>query len=163
MLFLLLQADHGSLDHFLRRAGGCCHHLVDVGAVLLIYRPHHLGEGEEVKAKQRRERESVSRFYRVEENHTAVVLSGSLAPDQQPRLGQAVAGQPAEEPVSHHLEDQQGGHQDPVLQPPLVVLRVLAEDGLDGHVAGVEAAHQGDEDLAPVASQQADQHEAGQA
>ena len=102
-------------------------------------------------------------YHRFEENHTAIIFPGGLTPDQEHGLGQAVARDPAEEAVTDNLEEQQGGHQDPVLQPALVVLRVLAEDGLDGHVAGVEAAHQGDEDLAPVASQQADQHEAGQA
>lgn len=99
---------------------------------------------------------------RVEEDQTAVILPGGLAPDQQTCLGQAVAGQPAECPVSHDLEELEGSNQDPVLQPSLVVLRLLAQDGLDRHVAGVEAAHQGDEDLATVPSNQADQHQACQ-
>ena len=101
-------------------------------------------------------------YHRVEENHTAIIFPGGLTPDQQTGLGQAVAGDPAEEAVTDNLEEQQGGHQDPVLQPALVVLRVLAEDGLDRHVAGVEAAHEGDEDLAAVTSKQTDHHQTDQ-
>ena len=58
----------------------------------------------------------------VEEEDTAIVRERSLAPDQEDGLGQAVAGQPGEDPVPHHLEHHQPGHQHPVLQPSLVIL-----------------------------------------
>ena len=98
----------------------------------------------------------------VEEEDTAIVRERSLAPDQEDGLGQAVAGQPAEDPVPHHLEHHQPGHQHPVLQPSLVILWFLAEDGLDGHVAWVDEADQIDEDLAAIAGNETDQQEKDQ-
>jgi len=85
-----------------------------------------------------------------------------LAPDEETSLGETVARNPTEETVPSNREHHHHRHQDPVLQPPLVVLSVLAEDGLDRHVAGVDEADQTDEDFAAVASDETDQEKEDQ-
>ena len=67
----------------------------------------------------------------LEEDHATVLLDGRHAPEQEGDLGEAEARGPAQHPVPGHLEGQEDGDQDPVLEPPLVILHLLAEHGLD--------------------------------
>ena len=73
---------------------------------------------------------SVSVSHLLEEDHTAILLDGRHAPQQEGDLDEAEARGPAQHPVPGQLEGQEDGDQDPVLEPPLVILCLLAQHGL---------------------------------
>ena len=62
------------------------------------------------------------------------------------------ARSPGKDPVSWNLNDEEERDEDPVLQPPLIILRVLAEHRLDAHVARVDTDDETDEHVTAITS-----------
>ena len=59
---------------------------------------------------------------------------------------------PGKDPVSWDLNDEEERDEDPVLQPPLIILRVLAQHRLDAHVARVDTDDETDEHVTAITS-----------